>query len=145
MSKIDVWENRNITMTSKLVIQDEVISTFIWLPRHGCVHGPTLAKNQPHNAESYFARFSLLHGVCEKYNFAKYCILCHRVEGMSRALLAAGGGLASLGLGLFLSSPPPKDTREHVAPRTAVVIGGGVTHYRNLSKLGSSRPSAAGP
>ena len=46
---------------------------------------------------------------------------------MSRALLAAGGGLAGcLGAGLFLSSPPPKDTRERVTPRTAVVIGGGV-------------------
>ena len=44
--------------------------------------------------------------------------------GMSRALLAAGGGLASLGI--FLSLPPPKDTRVMCSPRTAVVIGGGV-------------------
>ena len=44
--------------------------------------------------------------------------------GMSRALLAAGGGLASLGI--FLSLPPPKDTRVVCSPRTAVVIGGGV-------------------
>ena len=43
---------------------------------------------------------------------------------MSRALLAAGGGLASLGV--FLWAAPAKDQRNLVVPRTALVIGGGV-------------------
>ena len=43
---------------------------------------------------------------------------------MSRALLAAGGGLSSLGI--FLWAAPAKDQRNLVVPRTAVVIGGGV-------------------
>jgi len=40
-----------------------------------------------------------------------------------------------LGAGLFLSSPPPKDTRERVAPRTAVVIGGGVIGLSSAYQL----------
>ena len=43
---------------------------------------------------------------------------------MSRALLAAGGGFASLGV--FLWAAPAKDQRNLVVPRTALVIGGGV-------------------
>ena len=43
-----------IRTTSKLVIRDEVVSTFIWLPRHGGVHESALAKNQPHTAQTYF-------------------------------------------------------------------------------------------
>jgi len=56
-----------------------------------------------------------------------------RTDAMSRALLAAGGGLASLGV--FLWAAPAKDQRNLVVPRTALVIGGGVIGLSSAYQL----------
>ena len=64
---------------------------------------------------------------------------------MSRALLAAGGGLASLGI--FLSLPPPKDTRVVCSPRTASLAGChpmvGVRGFPSLDSEGQVIPRMA--
>merc|ERR1711962_1584862 len=56
-----------------------------------------------------------------------------RTDAMSRALLVAGGGFASLGV--FLWAAPAKDQRNLVVPRTAVVIGGGVIGLSSAYQL----------
>merc|ERR1711962_1061868 len=56
-----------------------------------------------------------------------------RTDAMSRALLVAGGGFASLGV--FLWAAPAKDQRNLVVPRTALVIGGGVIGLSSAYQL----------